>query len=202
MNAKSLTHTKTHTHIHTHFPVLIYTFLSLPTQITHWKIRFLNISHDMFCTRTFAIRIISNTLDYKKYIILREVNQVFWHSKRITGQASYSDLRKNILVTLHKLTYEVDKCNEWFMTTINQVRMSHSGSDTNSLKGRGDRVSVHTHTDTYNAVESSTNQPTNTPDCGTRSHGKIHWQNLIVGLVRQVPTFQPPYWIPANVPLF
>src|SRR4029434_8567416 len=50
------------------------------------------------------------------------------------------------------------------MTKIHQVRMSHSGSDTNSLKGRGDRVSVHTHTDTYNAIESSTNQPTNTPD--------------------------------------
>ena len=164
MNAKSHTH-KTHTHIHTHFHVLIYTFLSLPTQITHWKIRFLNISHDMFCTRTFAIRIISNTLDYKKYIILREVNQVFWHSKRITGQASYSDLLKNILVTLHKLTYEVDKCNEWLITKMNQVRMSHSGSDTNSLKGRGDRVSVHTHTDTHTMLLNQ--QQTNQPECPT-----------------------------------
>src|SRR4029434_4837463 len=56
------------------------------------------------------------------------------------------------------------------MTTINQVRMSHSESDTNSIQGRGERVSVHTHTDTHNAVESSTNQPTNMPDCRTRSH--------------------------------
>ena len=77
---------------------------------------------------------------------------MFWHSKWITGQASYSDLRKNMLITLHTLTYEVDKCNEWFMTTINQVRMIHSGRGTNSLKGRGDRVSVHTHTDTHTTL--------------------------------------------------
>ena len=131
----------------------------------------LSISHDMFCTRTFAIRIISNTLDYKKYIILREVNQVFWHSKRITGQASYSDLRKNILVTLHKLTYEVDKCNEWLITKMNQVRMSHSGSDTNSLKGRGDRVSVHTHTDTHTTLLN--HQQTNQPTCPTVEPGPM-----------------------------
>lgn len=76
------------------------------------------------------------------------------------------------------------------MTEINQVRMSQSGSDTNYLKGIRDMLPAHTHTQNKMLLHhQQANQSTITPDRGTSSHGKSHWQSLVV-VCRQVPTFQ------------
>src|SRR4029434_1677778 len=66
---------------------------------------------------------------------------------------------------------------------------------------------THTHTHTHRHTYTLLNHPhistpPNMPDCGSRSDGKSLWQNLLAGLVRQVPMFQKPYWLPANVPSF